>query len=357
MVASLEIADTLPDFQLGDQEFHWIRLSVKMLGKPAVILFYPDNNTLAAVQVLRDFAKLQDELADVAHVFAINNATQPENAYFAEHHGIKFPILSDEKRDVAQSYGVAHNLGTGQDLLQIGAFTSFVTGPDRRLLKVAREVSDSGHAKEILQLLRERTEEAPQELRPYAPVLYVRDVLEPAFCQRLITAHESGDTRDSGVFRTQRDGTSIEVQDPELKLRRDHFVTDAQLKDEIQRRFARRIVPEAWKAFHFPITRFEEFKVVCYDASTGGYFGPHRDNIDRTSAHRRFAVTLNLNSGDFEGGHLRFPEYGPHLYRPGTGDAVVFSCSLLHEALPVTEGRRFVLLAFLFGENDHRLPR
>jgi len=43
-----------------------------------------------------------------------------------------------------------------------------------------------------------------------------------------------------------------------------------------------------------------------------------------------FALTLNLNEG-YEGGHLRFPEYGAYLYRPGAGGAVVFSGSHLHE--------------------------
>ena len=31
---------------------------------------------------------------------------------------------------------------------------------------------------------------------------------------------------------------------------------------------------------------------------------------------------------------------------PPTGGAAVFSCSVLHEALPVTRGRRFVLTTF-----------
>ena len=52
----------------------------------------------------------------------------------------------------------------------------------------------------------------------------------------------------------------------------------------------------------------------------------------------------------FEGGELRFPEYGPQVYRPGTGAAIVFSSSILHEAMHVTAGRRYVLLAFLFGD-------
>jgi predicted 2-oxoglutarate/Fe(II)-dependent dioxygenase YbiX len=53
---------------------------------------------------------------------------------------------------------------------------------------------------------------------------------------------------------------------------------------------------------------------------------------------------------EFEGGDLRFPEYGRQTYRPPTGGAVVFSCSLLHEATPVTKGRRYAFLPFLYDE-------
>ena len=62
-------------------------------------------------------------------------------------------------------------------------------------------------------------------------------------------------------------------------------------------------------------------------------------------------MTLNLNAEEYEGGELTFPEYGPDLFKPASGDAVAFSCSLLHEARAVTEGQRYVLLAFLFGED------
>ena len=37
------------------------------------------------------------------------------------------------------------------------------------------------------------------------------------------------------------------------------------------------------------------------------------------------------------------------------GDAVVFSCSLLHQATPVTSGRRFVLLSFFFGDDAQEM--
>ena len=36
---------------------------------------------------------------------------------------------------------------------------------------------------------------------------------------------------------------------------------------------------------------------------------------------RRFAVTINLNSEEYEGGDLMFPEFGRAVYRAPTGGA------------------------------------
>ena len=51
------------------------------------------------------------------------------------------------------------------------------------------------------------------------------------------------------------------------------------------------------------------------------------------------------------------PEFGPQAYRAPTGGELVFSCSLLHEALPVTKGKRYAYLPFLYGENDAKLRK
>jgi predicted 2-oxoglutarate/Fe(II)-dependent dioxygenase YbiX len=65
-------------------------------------------------------------------------------------------------------------------------------------------------------------------------------------------------------------------------------------------------------------------------------------------------VTINLNAEEYEGGDLSFPEFGPRRYRAPTGGAVVFSCSLLHMVDPITVGRRFAFLPFLYDETAAR---
>ena len=95
---------------------------------------------------------------------------------------------------------------------------------------------------------------------------------------------------------------------------------------------------------------------IVYEIGPGkGHFRPHRDNTTFGTAHRRFAVTINLNAEEYEGGNLCFPEFGQRTYRAPTGGAIVFSCSLLHEALPVTSGKRYAFLPFLYDEAGKKI--
>jgi predicted 2-oxoglutarate/Fe(II)-dependent dioxygenase YbiX len=180
-------------------------------------------------------------------------------------------------------------------------------------------------------------------------VLIVPRVFEPSFCRRLIDLYAKHGGEDSGFMR-EEGGKTVAVVDYGFKRRRDWRIEDEGLRKEISARISRRLHPEIVKAFCFVPTRMERQIVSCYDATEGGYFRPHRDNTTKGTAHRRLAVTINLNAEEYEGGDLRFSEYDSRLYRAPTGGAIVFSCSLLHEATPVTSGRRFAFLPFLYDE-------
>lgn len=181
-----------------------------------------------------------------------------------------------------------------------------------------------------------------------APALIVPRVFEPGLCQALIECYEAQGGQPSGVMR-DIGGRTIGVLDG-MKRRRDVMVEDTTLQARIRQALSASLIPMIARTFQFQATRLERFLVACYDAGEGGYFRPHRDNLTIATAHRRFAVSINLNAEDFRGGDLRFPEFGSRTYRPPTGGAVVFSCSLLHEATPVAHGRRYAFLPFLYDE-------
>src|SRR4029434_3292797 len=114
------------------------------------------------------------------------------------------------------------------------------------------------------------------------------------------------------------------------KRRHDHVVGDPQRSRELAATIGRRVLPELFKAFAYRASRFEGFKIACYQASDRGFFSAHRDNLSPATAHRRFALTLNLNDA-YQGGQLRFPEYGPELYRAAGGGALLLSCFHPHD--------------------------
>ena len=181
----------------------------------------------------------------------------------------------------------------------------------------------------------------------HAPALIVPNIFEPELCEALIAMHQADGGEFTGVMRDQGDRT-VAVMD-ELKKRRDLWLTDPDLQAAIQERLERRLYPMIRRGLGFTVTRIERYLVSCYDAADGGVFHPHRDSTTLGTAHRKFACSINLNAG-FEGGDLRFAEYGPATYRAPPGGAVVFSCAMMHEARPVTAGRRYAFLPFFFDE-------
>lgn len=187
----------------------------------------------------------------------------------------------------------------------------------------------------------------------HAPVLLIPRIFEPELCRELIALYDRQGGVPTGVMR-EVDGRTVGVLS-DFKKRSDVYIEDDELKRALRARISSRLLPEITRAFQFSATRIERYLVACYDAETGGYFRPHRDNTTSGTVHRRFAVSINLNAEAFDGGDLRFPEYGARTYRPPTGGAVVFSCSLLHEATPVTEGRRYAFLPFLFDEAGEKV--
>jgi hypothetical protein len=182
-----------------------------------------------------------------------------------------------------------------------------------------------------------------------APVLVVPRVLEPALCEKLIQRFRPESASPGGFVREEDAGITRLAEDRRHARRTDWLITEPRLKAVLRERFERSLVPAVQQAFQFAATHVERYLVTHYAGAQRHYDRLHRDNTTSGTAHRRFAVTLNLNDG-YDGGALRYPEFGDAIHRPPPGAAIVYSCSLLHEATPVTRGDRFALLSFLYDD-------
>lgn len=229
-----------------------------------------------------------------------------------------------------------------------------VLDPTLRVLRVIpfrTDLADIAETLDFLSGLPPASQFAGFELQ--APILLLPNVFEPAFCEKLIGLYETHGGEESGFMR-ESEGRTVAAYDNSHKRRMDHVIADETIIQQSRARIARRVVPEIRKVHQFEVTRMERYIVACYSAEDGGHFRAHRDNTTSGTAHRRFAVSVNLND-DFDGGEVCFPEYGPRGFRPPPGGAVVFSCSLLHQVTKVTRGRRYAFLPFLYDDAAARL--
>jgi predicted 2-oxoglutarate/Fe(II)-dependent dioxygenase YbiX/peroxiredoxin len=258
-------------------------------------------------------------------------------------HGVRY--FFDIDRTVATQFGVAENEADG-----LSCPVSFIIDERLRVRAVVSTRDPARHAAQVYDIF-DRLPPLPPvaPATPQAPVLIVPHIFEPALCEALIAGYVAHGGEDSG-FMVERDGQTVPKVDYSHKRRADWNMDDAALIQQCHVRIRRRLVPEIARAFQFNVTRMERNLVACYEAETGGHFARHRDNTTKGTAHRRFAVSINLNADAYEGGDLVFPEFGLARFRPPTGGACVFSCSLLHEATRVTKGVRYVYVPFLYDE-------
>ena len=333
----LSRGERAPDFVLPDEEGSPVRFYSRAGGRPVVLLFY---DGLGGKELCRFSEALNPSGDSDLSVFGVQGKSNQPGA------SAPFQVFFDEQGKVRQAYrledgGPAFLFVLDSNLRVIGSVT------------YAGARSSSDEALSIIQASQVHREVV--EVTAQVPALFIPNVLDLEICQFLIQVWGTRDNVETGVERSHG-ARREDALSPEAKRRRDHIVADEKLLKMLTSTIGRRVMPEVQRSFAYSATRFEGFKVACYDSQTGGFFQAHRDNLSPSTTHRCFALTLNLNE-DYEGGRLRFPEFGPMLYMPGAGEALVFSCSHLHEVTEVTQGRRFTLLSFLFGAEDTRAPK
>lgn len=318
-------------------------------GKPVLLLFCPSVEDEAIAAGLQEFRANADRLTALqASMFVISRTGVEANAAARKRLALPFTILADTKADIFKGYGV--------DPMPVApGLTVFVLDPGHRVARVLDRMEPAALVAEALATLERLSAARPAaRLQSHPPVLVLPRMLSLEDCDFLAATWRrkvpeyptdgftnEGTRKEAGDFKVVHDGIYGKAVE--------YIVQEEGLQRFIDGRLRRRLLPEIKKAFQTIGLKREGYRIAGYEAREGGYLNPHRDNSTPTNANRRFTMTVNLNAGDYEGGELRFREYGEELYAVERGTAVVWSASLLHEVLPVTKGRRLVLGVHMFG--------
>lgn len=349
----LEVGDIVPTLPLTRRSgAAFDHQADELAGKLHVLLFIAGPGKPASDAALRAFEAKRDAFDELgAEVHVVLTGAEAADAVTSKA-SLPFPLLADKTGAAFAAVGIGVTYGR---VLQDHAAVLAIA-PNLHVLARVAPGEAGNPAEAVLRcavpLFERRKAGLITAMHP--PVLIVPDVFGPDECRHLMEIYRTTGKEfvDPGHNQLQGRTTDVKMRIPEYGRsdRVDHWVCGAETNGYIDQRLVPRLVPEIQKAFNYKVTRHERYRIACYEGARGGSEHGHRDNTLPFVAHRRFAVTINLNSDAYDGAELRFPEFGDALYKPPSGAAIVFSCSLLHEVMGMRSGSRYALLAFLFGE-------
>jgi peroxiredoxin Q/BCP len=150
----MELNKKVADFTLQDDEEKTVHLS-DYAGKPVVLFFYPKADTpgctIEACGFRDQFKKIQNT---GAVVLGISRDTPKAQKKFREKYELPYPLLADVDEIVCKQFDVLKEKNMyGMTVIGIER-TTFLIGPDQRLLKVFPKVKPEGHAEEVLATLK-----------------------------------------------------------------------------------------------------------------------------------------------------------------------------------------------------------
>lgn len=139
------------EFTLPDQDGNPVSAS-DYKGRRLVIFFYPAAMTPGCTTEACDFRDSYSGLQDAGYeLVGISPDPPARNARFKEKEGLPFPLLSDQKHEVAESLGAWGNKTLyGKESLGLIRST-FVIGPDGEIEREYRNVKAKGHVDRLRQ--------------------------------------------------------------------------------------------------------------------------------------------------------------------------------------------------------------
>jgi peroxiredoxin Q/BCP len=152
---ALNVGDKAPSFKLKNQDAKIISLS-DLKGKPVVLYFYPKDDTPGctkeACNFRDDFPKFGKFKAEIIGISADEIESHKK---FANKYKLPFNLLSDDKKEVVEKYGVWKEKNMyGKKYMGIERTTLVIDG-DGKIAKIFPKVKVDDHNKEVMEALKE----------------------------------------------------------------------------------------------------------------------------------------------------------------------------------------------------------
>ena len=150
---NVKVGDKAPEFCLHDTDEKEVCLK-NFKGKWVVLYFYPKDNTKGCTIEAIDFtSKLNDFSKHGAVVLGMSPDSTKSHQKFTEKHDLKVQLLSDEKQDVLDKYGVWQEKSMyGKTYFGVVRSTVLID-PDGKIAEIWEKVRVANHVENVFEKL------------------------------------------------------------------------------------------------------------------------------------------------------------------------------------------------------------
>ena len=152
---ALKVGDKAPAFKLKNQDGELISLS-DLKEKPVVLYFYPKDDTPGCTKEACNFRDEFPKFGKMkAEIIGISADSVESHKKFAEKYKLPFNLLSDEKKEVIEKYGVWQQKSMyGKKYMGI-VRTTFIIDASGKIRNIFPKVKVDEHNKEVMEALKE----------------------------------------------------------------------------------------------------------------------------------------------------------------------------------------------------------
>jgi peroxiredoxin Q/BCP len=146
----LEIGDTLPSFELKDQENILFSIDSLLGKKNLVIYFYPKDDSPGCTKQACSFRDQFEVFADMnAEIIGISAQSVESHRKFAEKYHLSYKLLSDTDNQVRKLFGIPSNFFG----LLPGRVTYLISKEGKIIFIFNSQINAEKHVKEALRIL------------------------------------------------------------------------------------------------------------------------------------------------------------------------------------------------------------
>jgi len=147
---SIEKGDSIPSFELNDQNSNIFNSDDIIGKKPVVIYFYPKDFTPGCTKEACSFRDSYEDFKEIgAEVIGISNDSEKSHAKFSAKYSLPFILLSDANGRVRKKFGIKKSL-----LGLVPGRETFVIDAQGKLIFKFNSLDASQHMKKALKAIK-----------------------------------------------------------------------------------------------------------------------------------------------------------------------------------------------------------